>query len=149
MLQNWKHDLVLLIQARTGATLALLVWAALVALSSLTAFVFLCVALYEWMALQLNDVFAGLIVAAFFLAVAAIATLAGALARRRARARAILERAARAQAPSRLVDPRIIGLALQAGRRFGWQRVLPLAVLALVTAQWARAYQARGDDGHL
>jgi hypothetical protein len=149
MLQNWKHDLVLLIQARTGATPALLVWAALVALSSLTAFVFLCVALYEWMALQLNDVFAGLIVAAFFLAVAAIATLAGALARRRARARAILERAARAQAPSRLVDPRIIGLALQAGRRFGWQRVLPLAVLALVTAQWARAYQARGDDGHL
>ncbi len=149
MLQNWKHDLVLLIQARTGATPALLVWAALVALSSLTAFVFLCVALYEWVALQLNDVFAGLIVAAFFLAVAAIATLAGALARRRARARAILERAARAQAPSRLVDPRIIGLALQAGRRFGWQRVLPLAVLALVTAQWARAYQARGDDGHL
>jgi hypothetical protein len=149
MLQNWKHDLVLLIQARTGATLALLVWAALVALSSLTAFVFLCVALYEWVALQLDDVFAGLIVAAFFLAVAAIATLAGALARRRARARAILERAARAQAPSRLVDPRIIGLALQAGRRFGWQRVLPLAVLALVTAQWARAYQARGDDGHL
>jgi hypothetical protein len=149
MLQNWKHDLVLLIQARTGATPALLVWAALVALSSLTAFVFLCVALYEWMALQLNDVFAGLIVAAFFLAVAAIATLAGALARRRARARAILERAARAQAPSPLVDPRIIGLALQAGRRFGWQRVLPLAVLALVTAQWARAYQARGDDGHL
>jgi hypothetical protein len=149
MLQNWKHDLVLLIQARTGATPALLVWAALVALSSLTAFVFLCVALYEWVALQLDDVFAGLIVAAFFLAVAAIATLAGALARRRARARAILERAARAQAPSRLVDPRIIGLALQAGRRFGWQRVLPLAVLALVTAQWARAYQARGDDGHL
>jgi hypothetical protein len=69
------------------------------------------------------------------------------MARRRARARAILERAARAQAPSRLVDPRIIGLALQAGRRFGWQRVLPLAVLALVTAQWARAYQARADGG--
>ncbi len=148
MLHNWKHDLFLFIQARTGATSALLFWGALVALASLTAFVFLCVTLYDWVALQLNDVFAGLVVAGFFLAVAAIGALAGMMARRRARARAILERAARAQAPSRLVDPRIIGLALQVGRRFGWQRVLPLAVLALVTAQWARAYQARADSGN-
>ena len=77
MLHNWKHDLVLFIQARTGATSALLFWGALVALASLTAFVFLCVALYDWVALQLNDVFAGLVVAGFFLAVAAIGALAG------------------------------------------------------------------------
>jgi hypothetical protein len=147
MLQNWKHDLVLFIQARTGATAAVFVWAALVVFALLTAFIFLCVALYDWLALQLNDIFAGLIVAGFFLLIAAIGALSGAMARRRARARAILERAARAQAPSRLVDPRIIGLALQAGRRFGWQRVLPLAVLALATAQWARAYQTRADGG--
>jgi hypothetical protein len=145
MLQNWKHDLVLFIQARTGATLALFVWAALVALASLTAFAFLCVALYDWVALQLNNVFAGLIVAGFFMTVAAIGVLAGMLARRRARTRAILERAARAQAPSRLFDPRIVGIALQTGRRFGWQRVLPIALLALLTAQWARAYQTRAD----
>ncbi|MGC1357289.1 MAG: hypothetical protein WA851_16155 [Xanthobacteraceae bacterium] len=96
MLHNWKHDLFLFIQARTGATSALLFWGALVALASLTAFVFLCVTLYDWVALQLNDVFAGLVVAGFFLAVAAIGALAGMMARRRARARAILERAARA-----------------------------------------------------
>jgi hypothetical protein len=148
MLQNWKHDLVLFIQARTGATLALLVWAALVALALLTAFAFLCVALYDWVALQLNDALAGLIVAGFFLAVAAIGTLAAMMARRRARTRAILERAARARPPSRLFDPRIIGIALQAGRTLGWQRVLPLAFLALVTAQWARAYQTRADSGN-
>jgi hypothetical protein len=148
MLENWKHDLVLFIQARTGTTLALFVWAALVALASLTAFAFLCVALYDWVALQLNDVFAGLIVAGFFMTVAAIGMLAAVMARRRARNRAILERAARAQAPSRLFDPRIVGIALQVGRRFGWQRVLPIALLALVTAQWARAYQTRADSGH-
>ncbi|HEY1747745.1 MAG TPA: hypothetical protein VGG11_13410 [Xanthobacteraceae bacterium] len=147
MLQNWKHNLVLFIQATTGATLSVFAWAALVAVSTLTAFVFLCVALYDWVALQLNGFFAGLIVAGFFLAVALIAALASMMARRRAKARAILERAARAQAPSRLVDPRIIGIAVQAGRRFGWQRVLPLAVLAVVTAQWARAYQMRANDG--
>ena len=145
MLQNWKHDLIIFVQARTGATLALFSWAALVVLASLTAFAFLCVALYDWVALLLNDVFAGLIVAGFFMTVAAIGVLAAMMARRRAKTRAIVERAARAQTPSRLLDPRIIGLALQVGRRFGWQRVLPIALLALVTAQWARAYQTRAD----
>jgi hypothetical protein len=147
MLHNWKHDLVLFIQTRTGATLALFVWAALVALASLTAFAFLCVALYDCVALHLNAVFAALAVAGFFLAVAAVGTFATRMVRRRAKARAILERAARAQAPSRLFDPRIVGIALQAGRRFGWQRVLPIALLALVTAQWARAYQTRAGGG--
>src|ERR1700691_5239925 len=133
MLHNWKHDFFLFIQARTGATLALFAWAALVGLASLTAFAFLCVTLYEWVGLQLNSVFPGLTVAGFFATVAAIGMLAGVIARRRARTRAILERAARAQAPSRLFDPRMVGIALQAGRRFGWQRVLPIALLALLT----------------
>ena len=145
MLQNWKHDLILFVQARTGATFALFFWAALVVLASLTAFAFLCVALYDWVALQLNDVFAGLIVAGFFMTVAAVGLLAAMMARRHARSRAILERAARTQAPSRLLDPQVVGIALQVGRRFGWQRVLPIALLALVTAQWARAYQKRAD----
>jgi hypothetical protein len=148
MLQNWKHDVGLFIQAKTGATPALLVWTAVVALASLTAFVFLCVALYDWVALQLNGVFAGLIVAGFFIAIAAIGALAAVVSRRRARSRAILERAARSQAPSRLFDPKIVAIALQAGRTLGWQRVLPIALLALVTAQWARAYQARSDGSN-
>jgi hypothetical protein len=146
MLQNWKHDLVLFIQARTGATPSIFICVGVVMLASLTAFAFLCVALYDWMALQLDDVLAGLIVAGFFIAVAAIGALAAMIARRRARTRAILERAARAQAPSRLFDPKIVGIALQVGRTLGWQRILPIAVLALVTAQWVRAYQARTNS---
>jgi len=148
MLQNLKHDLILFIQAKTGATFSLIVWFGLVALAAPTAFAFLCVALYDWLSLQLGDVYAGLIVAGFFMAVAVIGLLAAMAARRRARSRAILERAARAQAPSRLLDPKIIGLALQAGRRIGWRRVLPVALLALVTAQWARAYQSRADSAN-
>jgi hypothetical protein len=148
MLQNLKHELILFIQARTGITFGLFVWFGLVALAAPTAFAFLCVALYDWVALQLNDVFAGLIVAGFFILVAAIGVLGAMMARRSARNRAILERAARAQAPSRLLDPKIIALALQAGRKVGWQRVLPIALLALVTAQWARAYQTRADSGN-
>jgi hypothetical protein len=146
MLQNFKHELILFFQARTGVTFGLFVWLGLVALAAPTAFAFLCVALYDWVALQLDHVFAGLIVAGFFIIVTAIGVLAAVMARRSARNRAILERAARAQAPSRLLDPKIIGLALQAGGRLGWQRVLPIALLALVTAQWTRAYQTRADS---
>ena len=148
MLQNWKRDLILFVQARTGATSALFLWTGLVALALLTAFAFLCVALYSWLTLQLGNVYAALIVAGFFIAVAAIGVLAAMMARRRARARAILERAARAQAPSRLPDPKMVGLALQAGRTLGWQRVLPIAVLAFMAAQWVRAYQTRADSGN-
>jgi hypothetical protein len=148
MLQNLKHELILFIQAKTGAAFSLIVWFALIALAAPTAFAFLCVALYDWLSLQLGNVYAGLIVAGFFMAVAVIGALAAMLARRSARNRVILERAARAQAPSRLLDPKIIGLALQAGRRVGWQRILPIALLALVTAQWARAYPTRADSGN-
>jgi len=145
MLQNWKHHLTLFIQARTGATFAFFVWSTLVALASLTAFAFLCVALYDWLSLKLSNVYAGLIVAGLFAAAAAFGVLAAMMARRRARAHAMLERAARAHAPARLLDPKLVGLALQAGRALGWQRVMPIALLAFMAMQWTREYQARAD----
>ena len=67
-------------------------------------------------------------------------------ARRRARHRAILERAARAHAPSWLLDPKILATAVQVGRSLGWQRVIPLALVGIMVAQWAREHRARGDD---
>jgi len=68
------------------------------------------------------------------------------LARRRARARAILERAAHAHAPSWLLDPKILATAVQVGRSLGWQRVIPLALVGFMVAQWTREHRARGDD---
>ena len=54
--------------------------------------------------------------------------------------RAILERAARAQSSSSwLLDPKLLGAAMQAGRTFGWQRIVPVALLGLIAAQWLRA----------
>jgi len=142
MLQNWKLDLILFIRARTGVTLALFVWSALVALASLTAFAFLCVVLYDWLSLQLNGIYAGLVVAGLFAVTTAIGVSAGMMARRRARARALREQAAQAHAPARLFDPQFVGLAFQAGRAFGWRRVMPIALLAFVAAQLARQYHA-------
>jgi hypothetical protein len=47
------------------------------------------------------------------------------------------ERAARTQAQaSMLLDPKVLGVAMQAGRAIGWQRVIPIAILGFVAAQW-------------
>jgi len=148
MLKSWMHVITLAIQARSGVTSGLVVWVAVVALALLTAFVFLCVAGYDWLALQWGNVVAGLVMAGIFVLIAVIGAIVGAVARRRARERAILERAARAQASSSwLLDPKILGVAMQAGRTLGWQRLVPIALLAFMAAQWAREYRERRPEG--
>lgn len=138
MLKSWMHDLALMVQARNGVSAGFLIWLAVVALATLSAFVFLCVTAYVWLALQIGSVFAGLVMAGLFILVAVIGLLVGSLLRRRARERAILERAARAHAPSWLLDPRLLATALQVGRSVGWQRIIPVAIVGFMAAQWAR-----------
>ena len=144
MFKNLTHDIALMIQARSGVTAGVVVWLVIIGVASVTAFAFLCVAGYQWFAVQVGDVFAGLIMTGIFVVIALIAALISAMARRRARERAILARAARAHAPSWLLDPRLVGAAVQAGRTFGWQRILPVVLLGFVAAQWARDYRSQG-----
>jgi hypothetical protein len=147
MLKGWMHDITLAIQARSGASAALFVWMAIIAFASLSAFVFLCIAAYDWLSLQLGGVFAGLIMAGIFVLIAAIGAIFSAFARRRARERAILERAARARASSSwLLDPKIVTAAVEAGRALGWQRILPVALLGLMAAQWTREHRAHREE---
>src|ERR1700728_1678017 len=137
MLKNWMHDFTLAIQARSGVSAALFIWIGLIVLALLTAFIFLCVAAYAWLSQHIGAVFAGLIMAGIFLLIAAIGAVVSATMRRRARERAILERAARAHASSSwLLDPKILSTALQAGRLLGWQRIVPIALLGFLAATW-------------
>jgi hypothetical protein len=137
MLKSWMRDLTLSIQARSGVTPVLFVWLAIVALALLTAFAFLCVAGYVWAATQLGAVFAGLAMAGVFLLIAVIGAIVFAVLRSRAKQRAVMERAARAQASSSwLLDPKVLGVAMQAGRTIGWEKVIPVALLAFLAAQW-------------
>ena len=146
MLKNLLHDVTLAVQARSGLTGSLIVWLALIALASLTAFAFLCVAAYAWLVLQLGTVFAGLTMAGMFILIALIGAIFFVVSRRRAKERAILERAARAHGSSWLFDPRILGVAVQAGRALGWERIIPVALLGLLAAQWARAGREHKSD---
>jgi hypothetical protein len=144
MLKGFMRDMMLALQARSGVTPGLFVGFAIIALAALTAFVFLCVAGYQWLALQIGIVFAGLAMAGVFILIALITVLVCAAIRRQARERAILERAARAHAPSWLLDPKLLATAVQVGRAVGWQRLVPVALLGFMAAQWAREYRQQG-----
>jgi Ca2+/Na+ antiporter len=148
MIKNWLRDLALAVQSRSGITAGLVIWVFVAAFALSTAFVFLCVAAYAWLSQAFGGIYAGLIVAGFFILVALIASIAGAVTRRRARERAILQRAARAHANSSwLLDPKILATAMQAGRAIGWQRIVPLALLGFLAAQWGRDRgQAPADE---
>jgi hypothetical protein len=142
MFKNITHDVTLSIQARNGLSPAVVVWTAVIGFAALFAVVFLCVAGYAWLALRFDAVIAGLIMAGIFAVIAVIAALIAALIRQRVRERAILARAAKAHSPSWLLDPRILGVAVEAGRSIGWERIVPVAVLGFVIAQWAREPRA-------
>jgi hypothetical protein len=146
MLKGLTQEVTLQIQAKSGASSAVLVWIAAMALASLTAFVFLCVAGFYWLSLQIGAVFAGLAMAGIFVCFSIIAALISAVIRRRVKERAILARAAKAHAPSWLLDPRMLSTALQIGRDIGWQRIVPLAFLGFFAAQWARERRDRGGE---
>src|SRR5271169_981475 len=144
MLKSLTREITLSIQARNGASLAVVAWTAVVGFALLTAFVFLCVAGYAWLSLRFDSIIAGLIMTGVFVAVALTAAVISVLVRKRVRDRAILARAARVHSPSWLLDPKILGIAAEAGRTIGWQRILPVAVLGFVAAQWAR--ENRGNN---
>ena len=146
MLHALTREITLAIQARNGTSVAVVVWLAIMALTALTAFAFLCVGGYAWFAVQFGDVFAGLIMAGIFAAIAVTALLIAALVRRRVRERAILARAAKAHSPSWLLDPKLLGVAVEAGRTIGWQRLVPVALLGIVAAQWARDYRNQSQS---
>jgi hypothetical protein len=148
MFANLMRDVVLSVQSRTGITISFIVWLTVIALAGITAFAFLCIAGYGWLSLQVGSIDAGLIMAGVFMLVAIIGLIVCLLARRRARERAILARAAHARAPSWLLDPRILSAAVQIGRELGWQRIVPVALAGFMAAQWAREHreQAHGSE---
>jgi hypothetical protein len=146
MFKNLIHDMMLSVQSRTGITTSFIVCVCIIAVAGITGFAFLCVAGYDWFSIHVGSVYAGLIMAGVFFLITLIGLTVCSIARRRARERAILERAARAHAPSWLLDPRFLATAVQIGREFGWQRIIPVALVGFMAAQWARDRRQQGQD---
>ncbi len=146
MIKGLTREVTLAIQARSGASSAVLVCAVVAVVASLTAFVFLCVAAYDWLMLNFGGVVAGLVMAAIFVAIAATVAGLSALTRRRVKRRAVLERAARAPLSSWLLDPKIVATGVQVGRSLGWQRIASIVVLGFIAAQLARGHRERGAE---
>ncbi len=141
MIKGWMREITLAVQARSGLTAGLFIALGIVVLAALTAFAFLTVAGYDWFAIQFGSIFAALLMTGIFLLIAVVAAVIAVAARNNAKQRAIVERAAHAHAGSWLLDPKIVGAAVQVGRSIGWQRVLPVALLGFMAAQWAREYR--------
>src|ERR1051325_2127520 len=148
MFKTVTREITLFIQARSGLSTSVVVSAIVILVALAVALAFLCVAAYAWLAVQFGTVFAGLIMAGVFVVIALIAALACLAARRRARERAILARAARAHSPSWLLDPKVLGAAVEAGRTIGWPRIVAGALLALLAAQWAREHRDKSERQH-
>jgi hypothetical protein len=146
MLKGLTREIGLAIQARTAMNMAAVVWMAVMALAALIAFLFLCISGYDWLSQRYGTVTAGLIMTGIFAAIAIVAAITSALIRRQVRQRAILARAARAHSPSWLLDPRLLNAAVQVGRSAGWQRIVPIALVGIMVAQWARDYRDHGKQ---
>ena len=145
MLKNLQNNIILWVQAKTGLSVGFLISLGFAGGAVALTFIFLCVAGYAWLSIQLGPVFGGLAMAGvFFLLIAVIGAAASALARDRTRQWAIMERAARARGTRALIDPKVLSIAIQAGRALGWQRLIPLALLGFLAAQWVQ--KARGGD---
>jgi amino acid transporter len=144
MLKNLQHNVILWGQAKTGLSVGFLISLAVAGGAAVLGFVFLCVTGYAWLSIQLGPVFGGLVMAGVYLLIAVIGAAASALTRDRIRQRAIVERAARAQGTTALIDPKVLNVAIQAGRALGWQRLIPLALLGFLVAQWVQ--EARRED---
>jgi predicted lysophospholipase L1 biosynthesis ABC-type transport system permease subunit len=145
MLKNLQNNIVLWLQAKTGLSVGFVISLAVVGSAVLVMFVFLCVTGYVWASIQLGPVFGGLAMAGVFLLTAIVGAAASAIARARARQRAMMERAARPQGIGALIDPKALSVAKKAARALGWQRLVPLALLGFLAAQWAKEARRSAD----
>jgi hypothetical protein len=144
MLNNLQQHIVLWVQAKTGFTAGFFALSAVAGGAAVMLFIFLCVTGYVWLSIELGAVFGGLAMAGIFLLIAVIGTAACTLSRRRTRQRALLDRAARTQGvAARLIDPKLLNVAMEAGRALGWQRIVPVALLGFLAAQWAQEARRR------
>jgi hypothetical protein len=134
LLDDALEELTRLFRAKTGLSGLLVALAALVAVSLVFTIIFLCVAAYLWLSLRYDSLTAALTLGCSFLFLTLAFAVACVVQRRRTMARA------RAAAPRTWwADPKLMAIGLEIGRRIGWRRLVPLAVVSVLAAGLTRS----------
>jgi hypothetical protein len=141
MFASLRKTLSLWLREKTGLTANFLILLCIAVITALVAFIFLCVSGYAWAAAELGPVLGGLATAGVFLAIAACCLAVSKLSRDHAQQRAVLERAACSRRTPALMDPKMLRIAMEAGRNFGWQRVISITLLGFLAVQLAQEWR--------
>lgn len=150
-MRSVKHLVWLGVKAKTGANQTAFILAGAAVVCGIIGTAFLVVLLYLYLARYYGALESALALALAFLAVSLVTALIAVIYRRRTAARARAEIAAVSK--SVMADPRVLAAGVQIGRTLGWQKVVPLAILALVIAGWTRtstrksSHREKAGDG--
>jgi hypothetical protein len=137
---GWLRQIALNAQVRAGLSADTLIWAAVAAIASTLALIFLLIAAFIWLSDRYDTLIAGLALGIFFLAVALMAIIACVVARRRNIERARFELEVRKSANASLLDPKLMAVGYQVGQAIGWRKVASLAAVGLLAAGLAREW---------
>jgi MFS family permease len=144
---GWRRYLELKVEAKTGLSSGLVVWALLAIVFGTLTFGFILVTAFVWLSARYEPLIAALALAGFFLLCAIVALVCCLVLRRRTIERAELALAARRRAA--LLDPKLLAGAIQVSRAFGWRKVIPVIAVGILAAgigmQWFGRHE--GDAG--
>jgi hypothetical protein len=142
-MSNWFRHIVLMAEARTGASAAIAVWLLLALVSLLVGLVCFIVAAFVALANRFDGVTAGLILGGAFVLIAIVAVIAARLTRSHNMERAKRELALRRRAS--LLDPGFAPVLIEIGRTLGWRRLASLGAVAVLAFGIAREWSGRRD----
>jgi hypothetical protein len=147
---GWLRQIALNAQVRAGLSADSVMWAAVAAMASTVALIFLLIAAFIWLSDRYDTVIAGLVLGIIFLVVALIAIFACVVVRRRNIERARLELEVRRSANANLLDPKLMAVGYQVGQAIGWRRLASLAAVGLLAAglakEWLSHRQGMAED---
>jgi hypothetical protein len=123
------------LRAEIGVTPPVLfLWLATV-IALITAFIFVCLSMLNWLEFYFGPLMAAVVMASVFGLCALVALLFAITGRKRTQGQA---RAARlANRAVILADPVLLQTVLSVSRKFGWRRTIPLGLLAVLGKQLA------------
>jgi MFS family permease len=142
---GWRKYLELKVQAKTGLSSGIFVWAILAIVFGTITFGFILVTAFVWLSARFEPLIAALALSGFFLLSAVVALICCLVLRRRTIERAELALAARRGAT--LLDPKLVAGAVQVSRALGWRKVVPVIAVGVLAAGIAMQWFGRGKAG--